>query len=47
MKKHKHKLAEYQANLGGDLVWFVEVLGSQNRISMGQGMNSTVATLFR
>ena len=35
-----------QANLGGDLVWLVEALGSQNCISMGQGMKFVVATLF-
>lgn len=33
--------------LGGDLVWFVELLGSQNRISIGQGINVLEATLLR
>jgi hypothetical protein len=36
-----------QANLEGDLVWLVELLGSQKRNSMGQGTNFVVATLFR
>lgn len=34
-------------NLGEDWVLLVELLGSQKRISIGQGIKLDVATLFR